>query len=266
MEVFETLADFVMNGETPSFILSLGDQSDSSSRSGTYRRFVNTGILKTVPIASIVGNHEKNSDLFSRFFYLPNMDEKSVTDAGDMSGDYWFYYCNTLFLCLDSNNKDMSDHEAFLRAARAECIEKYGEPTFTVASYHHSIFSTGDHADDDTIIERREKYPPLLAAAGVDVVFSGHDHTYTRSYPMDRSTPIKGGTSRDGIVYFTLGSSTGTKFYELSDKDADYAAYTYSEHDPSMTRIDVKGSTMTVTTYVKDKDEYRVLDSYTLSK
>ena len=105
----------------------------------------------------------------------------------------------------------------------------------------------------------------MLEETGVDVVFSGHDHSYTRSFPMDGMIPRNDG--EDGIVYFCLGSSTGTKYYDLYEEEMDYAAATNESHHPSVTRVDVTKAAMTVTTFIYNDDgSLDVFDSYELRK
>lgn len=265
METYEALAAHIMDGETPQFVLSLGDQVDDRGSTEEYRLLTGTPLLKTVPLAAVVGNHETDSREFSRVFSLPNMDEVTKGDSGSMSGDYWFFRGNTLFLCLNSNNHDNDAHREFLLAAREACTEQYGEPVWTVAAFHHTLFSAGEHAWDESILKRRGPYADMLKEAGVDVVFSGHDHTYTRSWPMDGETPMTGDDA-DGIVYFTLGSPTGSKFYSIQEDALEYAAFRNGDEYPAMTRVDVTDETFTVTTYQMQEHDFKVLDTYQLTK
>lgn len=264
MEIYEGLAAWAMGDQTPAFVLSLGDQSDDEDEPDLFRRFVSTPLLKTVPLAAVVGNHEDESEQFSRFFFLPNMDEATVDAAGDMSGDYWFFRGGVLFLCMNSSNSDADGHGQFLRQAVEDCRERYGEPRWTVAALHYSLFSAGDHAADDSILRRREEYTEVFDEIGVDVVFAGHDHTFARSWPIDGTEPVIGGAPEDGIVYFTLTSSTGTKFYELYGEELDYVAVCDGSERPCMSRVDVTDETMTVTTYCEDGGQYEVLDEYVI--
>lgn len=271
VDIYDSLVEQLSKGKTPAFILSLGDQSDEAGNWRLFSRYLSTKFSAQLPIMPIVGNHEADSDTFSRFFYMPHMDRGTVQSSGDMSGDYWFNMGNTLFYCLNSNNMDIQVHEQFMKEALAGYKACYGEPKWSVAAFHHSIFSVGEHANDDNILERRAAFTPLLETMGIDVVFMGHDHTYARTYPMKGTDPLyETGTEivdPDGIVYFTLGSSTGTKYYSTSEEYFDYAAVSSEEHYPSMTRADVTDTTFTVTTYrMQDNGELTVLDTYQITK
>ena len=212
-----------------------------------------------------MGNHEEGSDVFSRLFYVPNVDGDSIASSGDMSGDYWFYRNHTLFLCLNSNNKNLESHQHFLSKAMEKCLTRYGQPDWIIDVFHHSIFSAGHHAASESILLRREVYVSMFEEVGIDVAFSGHDHTYTRSFPMDGLKPLNDGD--DGIVYFCLGSPTGTKYYDLCEEEMGYDAVADGSRCPSVTRVDVTKSTMTVTTFIRETDgSLSVLDSYEITK
>ena len=52
---------------------------------------------------------------------------------------------------------------------------------------------------------------PIFDKARVDVVFSGHDHRYSRSYPIKREK-----IDEDGVIYFDMGSS-GNKWRSFEE-------------------------------------------------
>ncbi len=271
MENYELLFDYAAQGTEPSFLLTLGDQSDERGNEELFIRYLSTPLSHKYPIAALVGNHENRDDTFSRFFYMPNMDRETLGSSGDMSGDYWFFRDNTLFLCLNTNVGDTEAHETFLKKAAADCRERFGTPVWTVAAFHHSLFSVGYHAESDSILERRETLIPLLEEAGADVVLMGHDHTYTRTFLMDGTKPdgeqAAEVTDPEGIVYFTLNSSTGTKYYDMSEEDYDYVAVGVQNYRPEMARVDVTDTSLTVTVFEEQEDgTAEVLDSFRIVK
>ncbi len=263
-ETYQRLAESLSEKGTPRFVLSLGDQSDSDDDPEPFRYYMSMPLLKTVPLAAVVGNHEKKSELFSRYFFFPNVDDETEDTSGDMSGDYWFSRGNTLFVCLNTNNDHVSEHAEFIEKARKECAERYGEPVWTVAALHYSFFSAGRHSDEKSIRSARGEYADMFREAGVDAVFSGHDHIYTRSKVMDGDRPAEDGTA--GTVYFTLGSSTGSKCYDILNADHDYVAFADEEHCAAMTLVEVSDTAMEVTTYQDRDGSVEELDSYTIRK
>ena len=52
-----------------------------------------------------------------------------------------------------------------------------------VAFWHHPPYTKGSHDSDAEaeLIEMRQNIVPILEAGGVDLVLSGHSHSYERS-------------------------------------------------------------------------------------
>ena len=99
-----------------------------------------------------------------------------------------------------------------------------------IGVFHHAPYSRGMH-DSDTEVEMsqmRQNALPILEAAGVDVVYSGHSHSYERSHLIDSAyglstafqachsllggdagnyTKPAGFVPHAGTVYLTAGSS-----------------------------------------------------------
>lgn len=272
MAIYDALLTEAAGNTAPAFIMTLGDQANAADEEGLFARYLNTELPVKYPIVPLVGNHEEGSDVFSRFFYMPNMDDR-VHTSGDMSGDYWFFRNQVLFVCLNSNIEDMSVHEKFIEKVKADCAANGKEPKWIVGALHESVFSAGLHAvtDAEILPEKREKYTKLFQGLGADIVFMAHDHSYVRTYPMDGVKAVKDAASEnaDGreIVYITLNSSTGTKYYDLTAESFDYAAVCSQNYRPGAVRADVTDQTFSVTAfYLKEDNTVGILDYCVLTK
>ena len=53
-----------------------------------------------------------------------------------------------------------------------------------VALWHHPPYTKGSHNSDteSNLIDMRQNFLPMLEDNGVDLVMSGHSHSYERSY------------------------------------------------------------------------------------
>lgn len=143
-------------------------------------------LLRNTTMWSCIGNHEtpiNNGE--------PYIDIHSFPTAGECGGvpsgsEYYYSYDhgNIHFICLDSSTANVSDIpgsggmidwlEADLQATDQDWI---------IAYFHHGPYTKGSH-DSDTEsahIEARKYMTPLLEAYGVDLVLSGHSHSYERS-------------------------------------------------------------------------------------
>lgn len=254
-----------------SFIVSIGDQVETADSEEEYGAFLRPSALKTLPLATNMGNHEENavSSSYADHFNMPNNSQLGVSPNG--CSDYWFVYNNTLFMSLNSNNTDTEEHKAFMQ----ETIREHGQDAdWKVVTFHHSIYSVANHADDADVLERREKMSPIFSELGIDVVLMGHDHVYTRTYMMNGTTPvipedgqIPAGVTNPGegeVLYITVNSSSSSKYYNIQDADFPYAAVKNQEYTRNITKIDVTGNNFTVTTYrVSDMS---VMDTFTIQR
>ena len=60
-------------------------------------------------------------------------------------GNYWYIQNDTLFVSLNSNERDPAAHEQWLR----DVVAEHGQDvTWKVATWHHSLYSTASHATD----------------------------------------------------------------------------------------------------------------------
>ena len=128
-----------------------------------------------IPFYAALGNHdEPDSRNYPKF---------------NMNGQRYYSIVKgqTRFFFLDTNFMDDPQLKWF-NVALAESAEPW-----KIVVFHHPIYSNGDRHGSN--VQLRVVLEPMLVRHGVDVVFSGHDHTYER---------LKG---QKGIVYFVVGSS-----------------------------------------------------------
>lgn len=253
-----------------SFLLSAGDQVNSAASESEYTGFLSPEILKSIPLATIIGNHDVGSTSYNQHFNMPNV-SKELGMSGQVGGDYWFRYGNTLIMALNSNQLSTAQHVQFME----DVLAKNGEATWKIVTFHHSIYSTASHSTESDIIGRRNELAPEFSRLGIDVVLMGHDHVYTRSYMMDGVTPV---IPEDGkpassvtnpeegqVLYITANSASGSKYYDiLSNQAFRYAAVKEQGHTPSFSNIQVTDDSFTITTY--RSNDMSVIDTFTINK
>ena len=254
------------------FLLSAGDQVNTANNEDQYNGYLDHDELLSLPVATVVGNHDSSSNAYDQHFNVPNESELGVTNAG---GDYWFVYNNTLFLALNSNSMSTAEHKAFMEQAIAEA----GDVDWKVVTFHHSVYSVASHAVDGDILQRREALVPVFEDLDIDVVLMGHDHVYVRTYMMDGLTPITASdkytdqdgdgipesvTNPDGILYVTANSASGSKFYTIQSTKYEYSAVQNQERVPNVSRVDVSEDAFTITTY--RTSDMSVVDTFTINR
>lgn len=90
------------------------------------------------------------------------------------------------FFMIDSTAFDMT------QAGWLESVLKESAAKWKIAVFHHPIYSSAEAHGSDLGLRRRIE--PLLTRYGVNVVLSGHDHTYERVKPQQ------------GVQYFVTGA------------------------------------------------------------
>jgi UDP-2,3-diacylglucosamine pyrophosphatase LpxH len=257
-----------------SFMISLGDQvNDYNSRAtqdAEYLAYFAPRQLKSLPVATIDGNHDFAMGEYYGFHYnLPNLSSTYGVSYGN-DGDYWFRYGDVLFLMLNSNAESVYTHDLFIRDA----VAKNPGTAWRIACFHHSIYSEADHVNDPDIVDRRAYYAPVFERYKVDVVLMGHDHAYTRTFQMLGGKPQKAQAQNasgavvdpTGILYLTCNSGSGSKFYDWKNSAAPeaYSAARWQGKVPSFGYIAISGGSFSFTEY--RADDMSVIDSYSMLK
>ena len=100
-----------------SFLVSLGDQVNDYNDTEQYNAFMNQGVLYSLSLAPLKGNHEIGGSQFSEHYTFPNLSSYGTCDdEGD--GDYWFTRGNALFLVLDMMDPaKLGEHKEFIASA-----------------------------------------------------------------------------------------------------------------------------------------------------
>ena len=237
-----TLISATNNGAE--LILSAGDQVNDGFSGKQYNALFSPAALSTVPFAPTAGNHDFYSPLFPLYF--------DNAGADSFGNNYYFSYNNALFIVLDSNNIIQPVHNMTISKA----ISDYPDATWRVVMLHHGAYSSC--AEDDTITQIcTYSLKSLFDKYDIDLVLSGHNHFYSRTYPI-----FNGGISTIGTVYFEAGSASGGKCssYDTSDnglivKSVDLGVASYSLLTFTEETIEIKS-------YITDTGE--VFDSFTV--
>jgi hypothetical protein len=179
----------------PDFWLMLGDNAYSTGTDSEYQAAVfdmYPSILRRVPLWSTMGNHDgANRSTYLDIFSLPTAGEI----GGDGSGSelyYSFDHGNVHFICLDSHYSNRVLGGAMLTWLEGDLLGNTSE--WVIAFWHHPPYTKGSH-DSDTesrLIDMRENAVPMLEDYGVDVVLSGHSHSYERSMLIDGHHDVSG--------------------------------------------------------------------------
>lgn len=126
---------------------------------------------------------------------------------------------------------------------------------WTVVSFHKPFYSAGRERDD---VGTRNAFLPVFDKYNVDLVLSGHDHAYARSYKLKNG--IKVSPNEKGTVYVV--SVSGPKMYTVNSKYNDIMAKTGGNVQLFQV-ISINGNELKYESYTADGSLY---DSFGLSK
>ena len=257
------------NFPNASFLLSAGDQVESSSNVSQYTGYLSPDQLKNLPIVNAVGNHDSGNALFTDHYNLPNV---SKFGTGATNVDYWFTYGNTLFMAIDATSTAISNHQSFMESA----IAANPDVVWKVVTFHHGPYVNASHRNDGYISTMRSSWIPVFDELGIDVVINGHDHSFVRSHHMLGNVPQTDQTwlnedktiveNPTGTLYMELNSGSGSKHYALAAA-AFFVAKQNQANRPNFSVVDVTNSSFTMTTYQVNTDNtLTIIDTYTIVK
>lgn len=240
--ILDALGDLVKDKQVD-FGLQTGDYVDNGTNYAMWAEMQEAfnHTFPNVDFIHTLGNHEYYGDFSGRtassILQLPSKDYYSM-EYGDV------------YVAVINNGADLSAACEWLKqdAAQSTCMWK-------VLSIHQPPYYTNAKGGSERF---HEQIPAAAEAAGIDVVFSGHDHSYARIMAKDGAA-----VTENGVTYFICGD-LGEK-----SKNVNYAmtsdfsfAYKEQAYDGLILYVTANGKEMTITAY--DSKDGRVVDSTTL--
>jgi len=181
-------------GARTNLMLMLGDNAYQNGTDAQYQAAVfdmYPGFLRNTVLWPTLGNHDgatansaTQSGPYYDIFSLPRNAEAGGLASGT-EAYYSFDYGNIHFICLESFETSRLPGAAMMTWLQADALATTRQ--WTVAFWHHPPYSKGSHNSDTEVelVEMREHALPILEAAGVDLVLTGHSHSYERSFLID---------------------------------------------------------------------------------
>ena len=180
---------------TPDLCLMLGDNAYNSGTDAEYQAAVfnmYAAFLRKMPLWSCLGNHDANNgstDPLANFPYFDMFTFPSNGECGGVSSGteryFSFDHGNIHFIVLDSQTSSRATDGPMATWLRADLAST--TKTWLIALFHHPPYSKGSHNSDTSsqLTQMRTNFCPILEAGGVDLVLSGHSHSYERTFFID---------------------------------------------------------------------------------
>ena len=263
----ETLDRINTNFPNTSLIVNSGDVSDRSSKNAYYQAYKAPEILKSYVSSVVPGNHDSGTVGYDTYYSI-NFSAPDTYVSYDNyqinQYDYWHSYNNVLFICLNSLIDDVEYHKNFVKNVVEERGDNYD---WIIVNCHYSLFSASYHSTELATIKQRSVLAKLFNDLGVDMVLSGHDHIYDRTYLMNKQNPIASdknyGSTSDGVLYISCTTGSGLKYNTQEDTSIPYSAVTSAE-TYGFINYEVSEGAITMTFY--SSADMSVIDTFTLFK
>jgi hypothetical protein len=175
--------------EAPALVVNTGDLTEFGSEESAWQRYfdITAPLGAIAPVVPALGNHDaargglgaiKTWNLFG----LP-----AASPRSGPPGWASFDLSDVHFIILDSNQMQSRAQQAWLEADLSDVRRRRRRPRAIFAFCHDGPWSSGPHGGSAIMAK---EFAPRLAAGGVDVIFSGHDHIYERGVGATDSGPL----------------------------------------------------------------------------
>lgn len=245
---------------TPAFCLSVGDNisvanmpasfypnpdefSHETAADYAFREHLevmSAPALKRIPFVSVLGNHDAErhpdgttlGDINNVLYDMPNDDGYSGHYLDCSSGNFYFKSGDLLvvginFMVSAADNtapcaKEI--HRAFMERA----VAAHPDTRWRILLTHVPAYSYVSHFGKETTAAR-EVFDRLIDGLDFDIVFTGHQHAFSRTYPIDGEgifdkDSIERTTDSEGYLVDSFEDVKGTIHYNVP------SAYNHAFH------------------------------------
>jgi len=275
-------------------ILLLGDNAYSDGTDDDYQGALFEKYYKMIRATSMwscMGNHDyrsanidNESGPYFDIFTFPENGELGGVPSGS-EAYYSFDYANVHFITLDSEASEKNPGDPMLIWLENDLNATNQD--WIIVMFHHPPYSKGSHDSDEggSLIKMRENVLPILDAGGVDLVLSGHSHSYERSYLLNghygesdelepemilddgdgktsgsgayQKTTV-GSDANKGAVYVVSGSAA-----KMSSGDLNHPVMYYSKKELGSVLLELDGDQLNLE-FINDDGE--IADNFTMIK
>ena len=210
-------------------------------------------LLETRPLMPVQGNHEVFANVYYAQFALPLME--GLDD--DLLEHAWaFTYGNVHFIGLDSNSEEMVSRQVPWLEGHLASVQEDPDIDWVFVMMHHASYSAC-HTHGSTP-RLQNHWVPLFEDYGVDIVFSGHDHNYERTFPIRDDQVV---AADEGVVYIVAGAFGAPPYTNGSDWWTDVSVH---GEVGNYVRVHIDGTSLELKAY--SMDGAQLLDTFTLQK
>jgi len=256
----ETVHNAIRDNPGARFFVNVGDLVEIGHGEAHWNAWFDAaaGVIDHIPEMAVQGNHETlvgagRSDHLKPDFMTRQLPVPQNGPEGLKGQVYSYDFGCAHIVVLDSQQQEEQPVYGDILKAQTAWLDQDLARTrraWTFVFFHKPPYSnTPDRMNDDV----KGAFGPVLDAHHADVVFNGHDHDYSRTFPMLADHAVN--AYAKGTVYMVVGRS-GNKFYDdLTAKS--WNAFFYNPKDQPM-YLDVKVSPGKLTVTARKSDGTRI--------
>mgnify|MGYP000781857359 CR=1 FL=1 len=224
--------------------IQTGDLVDNG---GSYALWNNTfSMLEELPTGRLfaIGNHEQSGSL----------DPNALIYNQEGGSSYYSAQYGNVFVATIAYN---SFSQQVLEQLKADA--QASQATWKILVTHQPPYYTNKVAGMDA--STQQAIAQAVQEAGIDVVLSGHDHSYARTQPL-----YNGEVDQEkGITYFICGS-LGEKSYGVTNTPEFHFAKATNDYQALYTTLSTTADTLTIQVYDYNSGSPEQIDSFTKTK
>ena len=224
--------------------IQTGDLVDDG---GSYALWNNTfSMLEELPTGRLfaIGNHEQSGSL----------DPSALIYNQEGGSSYYSAQYGNVFVATIAYN---SFSQQVLEQLKADA--QASQASWKILVTHQPAYYTNTVAGMDA--STQQAVAQAVQEAGIDVVLSGHDHSYARTEPL-----YNGEVDQEkGITYFICGS-LGEKSYSVTDNPEFHFAQATNDYQALYILLSTTADTLRIQAYDYNNGSPALVDSFTKTK
>ena len=258
----QTLEDALSKNENISLLLSAGDQA-TEGLEGEYVAFSSSPLLKSISVATAMGNHDRKGAAYKWFKNVPNEDTEASIRSYNGT-DYWFTKGEALFLVMDSNSGNAMAHADFVKRA----VELNPDVKWKIMMFHHDLYSGRiEHRESENNL-LRTIWGPIADEFGIDLVLLGHSHYYTVTDVLYKNEAVEElkpeMVDPKGTVYMVSCSLGRPRDDDDMGLNEQWIGFDYLTENPVYNILDFTTDSITVNSY--ELGEKSPFNTFTITK
>ncbi|WP_151734849.1 purple acid phosphatase family protein ['Paenibacillus yunnanensis' Narsing Rao et al. 2020] len=194
-------------------------------------------IAASVPLMPVAGNHDEvdgKADLFSSHFNVPDNGA-----GGSNPGTSYSFEVGPVHVTVLNTESNLKKQTEWLKRDLAGT-----DKPWRIVAMHRPVYGGNRYKKVEDLAEIFDKY-------NVDLVLQGHNHEYSRSYPLYDGQIVTDGTAKSSGTVYVVTNASGGKFNEKK-ADQFYHQVHFQNNKQMFAGIVIRGDELTYQAYDVD--------------